>query len=208
MPPARGVNYTVLPFIPCFVNTLELIAALLGVISVWLLVRRNVLAFPIGIVMVILYAVVFYQTKFYADMGLQFIYVIMQAQGWYEWTRGDRDAEDKISIIRLNQRQWMLTAVLLLIGTLLIGYTMHRFTDAALPWVDAFTTSLSLLAQWWMNKKYLENWALWIAVDIIYLYQYTAKALYFTTALYAVFLVLAWMGWQEWRKKAAALPST
>lgn len=182
---------------------LELVAALLGVASVWLLVRRNVLAFPIGIVMVALYTFVFYQAKFYADMGLQVIYIFMQAQGWYEWTRGDRDDEDKITVGRLGHQQWIATVLLLAAGTGVIGYIMQRFTDAALPWIDAFTTSLSLLAQWWMNKKYLENWALWIAVDIIYLYQYTAKALYFTTALYAVFLLLATMGWLEWRKKTA-----
>ena len=76
---------------------------------------------------------------------------------------------------------------------------MGRLTDASLPYVDAFTTMLSLLAQWWLNKKYLENWLLWVAADTVYLYQYAAKGLYLTTALYAVFLVMAIIGYRQWK---------
>jgi nicotinamide mononucleotide transporter len=183
-------------------DVLELIAAILGAISVYFVVQRNILAFPIGIVMVILYVAVFYRAKFYADMGLQIVYVVLQIQGWYEWSRGDRAADDKIAVRNLSQRQWQITGILLIVGTLCIGAAMQRLTDASLPWIDAFTTTLSLLAQWWMNKKFLENWILWIAVDVVYLYQYSYKALYFTTALYAVFLGLAIWGYFEWKKMA------
>lgn len=182
-------------------NWLELTASILGVISVWFVVKRNIWAFPVGIAMVLLYIVIFYEAKFYSDMILQVIYVVMQAQGWYLWTRGDRAADDKIAVGRLNRRQWSVSGVVQVLGTLLLGYTMHRFTDAALPWIDAFTTTMSLLAQWWMNKKYLENWVLWITVDVIYLYQYSTKALYLTTGLYAVFTVLAVIGYFEWKRK-------
>jgi nicotinamide mononucleotide transporter len=182
-------------------DVLELFAAILGAISVYFVVQRNILAFPVGILMVIVYIAVFYRAKFYADMGLQVVYIVMQIQGWYEWSRGDRADDDKIAVRNLSDRQWRVTGLLLAVGTLCIGYTMQRFTDASLPWMDAFTTTLSLLAQWWMNKKFLENWILWIAVDVVYLYQYSYKALYFTTALYAVFLGLAIWGYFEWRKK-------
>lgn len=181
-------------------NTLELIAALLGALSVGLLVVRNVWAFPIGIVMVLLYTVVFYQAKYYADMCLQVAYVVMQAQGWYEWTRGNRDTDDKIAVRRLVPTQWIWVLAALGGGTASIGFALQRFTDASLPWLDAFTTSVSLVAQWCLNKKYLENWALWIFVDVIYLYQYSYKGLYYTTALYAVFLGLAIAGFVAWRK--------
>ncbi|HND89872.1 MAG TPA: nicotinamide riboside transporter PnuC, partial [Saprospiraceae bacterium] len=142
--------------------------------------------------------------KYYGDMALQIVYVIMQAQGWYEWSRGDRDDDNRISVRKLSRPQWALTGAGLLGLTGAIGYLLHRFTDAALPWVDAFTTALSLLAQWWMNKKYLDNWTLWIIADVIYLYQYAYKALYFTTALYAVFLVLAVVGLREWQERYRA----
>ena len=182
-------------------NWLELIAALLGVISVWFVVKRNIWAFPIGIVMVSLYTLIFYQARFYADMVLQGIYVLMQIQGWYEWSRGERAADDRIAIRRMNRRQWAVSALLLVTGTLATGYALQRWTDAALPFVDALTTALSLLAQWWMNRKYLENWLIWILVDAIYLYQYSYKALYLTTLLYAVFLGMAILGYNEWRRR-------
>jgi len=183
-------------------NWLELTAAILGVISVWFVVKRNILAFPIGIGMVLLYIVIFYEAKFYSDMILQVVYVVMQAQGWYLWTRGDRAEDDKIAIGHLNSRQWAISGLVQVFGTLSLGYVMHRYTDAYLPWLDAFTTTMSLLAQWWMNKKYLQNWVLWITVDVIYLYQYSAKALYLTTGLYAVFTMLAIAGYIEWKKKS------
>ncbi|MEZ4920708.1 MAG: nicotinamide riboside transporter PnuC [Saprospiraceae bacterium] len=182
-------------------SILEAIAAGLGVISVWFIVRRNVWAFPIGIVMVSLYILVFYRAKFYADMGLQVIYIGMQIQGWILWTRGKKAIDQKIAIRRLSRIQWLYTLGVILAGTALIGYLLSIKTDAALPYIDALTTVISLTAQWWMNKKYLGNWVLWIVVDCIYLYQYSFKELYLTTGLYAVFLVLAILGYQEWKRE-------
>ena len=98
----------------------------------------------------------------------------------------------------------LLSGALALAGTLLIGYLMNRFTDASLPWLDAGTTSVSLVAQYWLNKKYLENWILWIFVDFVYLYQYGVKELYITMALYAVFLLLAVSGYLNWKKQEVA----
>jgi nicotinamide mononucleotide transporter len=187
-------------------NWLELVAALLGVISVWMVVRRQIWAFPIGIVMVCLYAVIFYQAKFYADTALQGVYVILQAQGWYVWAKSPKASDDRILVRRLRAGQWALTTALAVFGTLAIGYYLKQHTDAALPYVDALTTSVSLIAQWWMNTKYLENWLLWIAVDVVYLFQYSYKALYLTTGLYAVFLVMALIGYREWRGKMAEMP--
>jgi nicotinamide mononucleotide transporter len=117
------------------------------------------------------------------------------------WANSPRADDDRIRVQRLNTAQWLLTAALIIAGTLAAGYVLQQHTDASLPYMDAFTTSVSLLAQWWMNTKYLENWLLWIAVDVVYLFQYSYKALYLTTGLYAVFLVFAVVGYFEWRKK-------
>lgn len=182
-----------------WLNVVEWIASLLGVVSVWLIVRRNVWGFPIGIVMVSLYILVFYQQKFYSDMLLQVAYIGLQLHGWYQWTRGDHDASEKIIPLRLTSQQVLLSGAAVLVGTVVLGYSMSRLTDAALPWVDALTTSLSLTAQVMMNKRYLENWALWIVADVIYLYQYGVKGLYATTGLYFVFLIMAIIGHREWR---------
>ena len=179
----------------------ELIAALLGAISVWLVVKRNVMAFPIGIVMVVIYAWIFFQAKLYSDMLLQFVFAVMQVQGWWVWKHSQHDSDDRIEVRSLSTQQWIYTGLIQLAGTFLLGYSMKRFTDASLPFMDAFATVQSILAQWWMNKRYLESWILWIAVDEVYLIIYGSKALVFTTVLYALFLVMAVIGYLEWRKK-------
>ena len=180
---------------------LELLATILGAICVLLLILRIVWAFPVGIVMSVLYAVIFYEAKFYADMLLQVIYVLMLTQGWYEWHRSAVASDDRIAVGRLNSNQWLATLALTALGAFSIGSIMQTWTDAALPWLDALTTSLSLLAQWWTNKRFLENWLIWIVADVLYLYQYYYKALYLTTGLYALYLFMAVWGYWEWKKR-------
>jgi nicotinamide mononucleotide transporter len=183
-------------------NGLELVASILGIISVWLVVKRDVRAFPIGIAMVLLYIIIFYRARFYSDVLLQVAYVVLQAHGWYVWTHSERPAdEDRIVPLRLSGRQWSWSLAAIAVGTLCLGSIMHALTDAALPWIDALTTSISLTAQVQMNRRYLENWLLWIVADIIYLYQYSAKALYLTTGLYAIFLIMAIIGYREWKAR-------
>jgi nicotinamide mononucleotide transporter len=183
------------------VSPLELFAALLGAISVWLVVQRNVWAFPIGIVMVVLYAWIFYEAKLYSDMLLQVFFVLMQVQGWIDWSRSSKASDDKIVVRTFTPAHWLWVLVVQGLGTLALGYTMHHFTDAAMPWPDAFATVMSISAQWWMNKRFLQNWILWIAVDFLYLFIYFAKGLYATTVLYFVFLLMAVAGYLEWRRK-------
>ena len=182
-------------------NTLELVAAVLGGVSVWLVVRRNILAFPIGIVMVLLYVWIFFQAKLYSDVLLQIFFAVMQVHGWLEWRRGDRADDSKIAVRSLSETQWAWTGGLQLVGFLALGYVMETYTDAAAPYMDAFVAVQSVLAQWWMNKRYVENWVLWIGVDQVAMFLYASKSLWFTTVLYAVFLVMAVAGYVEWRKK-------
>lgn len=182
-------------------SSLELIASLLGALAVWLVVKRNILNFPIGIVMVSLYAWIFWEAKLYSDMLLQGVFAIMQLQGWYLWSRKNaRSEEQELTVRSMQPRQWVLTGAIQLVGTLGLGYLMS-LTDASLPYLDAFAAVQSVLAQWWLNKRYLENWILWIAVDEVYLMIYSYKSLYFTTGLYALFLVMAVAGYLEWRKR-------
>jgi nicotinamide mononucleotide transporter len=184
-------------------HTVELIASILGVISVGLIVARNVLAFPIGIVMVALYVWIFFDARLYSDMLLQCAFVGLQIQGWYHWANSPKKQSDqRIEIRRLSGRQWWITLAILILGTLVLGGVMQRYTNAAIPFLDAGTTTTSLTAQWWMNNRYLDNWFLWIAVDTVYLYQYSSRELYFTTVLYAVFLGMAFYGWRVWVKAA------
>ncbi len=185
-------------------TTLEIIAAILGAISVWLVVLRNVWAFPIGIVMVTMYAWIFYEAKLYSDMLLQVFFFVLQIQGWLDWSRSQKGDDQKIAVRQLSQQQWLLTGGILVVGTVMLGFIVKSvFPDAALPWLDAFAAVVSMLAQWWMNRRYLDNWTLWIAVDALYLYIYYSKGLYATFVLYGIFLAMAVAGYIEWKKKLA-----
>ena len=184
-------------------NWLEIIASLLGVVTVWLVVRRNIWTFPIGIVQVTLAGIVCFQARLYSDALLQVLFGLMQVQGWVLWSRSDRAADDRIAIRSLGPLQWLWTGCVLLAGTFGLGYAMHTWTDADFAYRDAFCTVQSVLAQWWMNKRYLENWVLWIAVNQVYVFMYADKGLKFFAGLYAVFLVQAALGYIQWKQKLA-----
>jgi nicotinamide mononucleotide transporter len=181
----------------------ELVAVLAGVVSVWLIARENVWGWPIGLINVGLFIVVFREAKLYADMGLQVVYVVLCLYGWHAWLRGGPE-HDALTVSRAPARvRWALAAGGIA-ATLIIGTALHRHTDASIPFADAATTSFSLVAQWMQTRKWIENWGIWIAVDVVYVGMYVFKGLYPTAALYTVFLGLAVMGWRYWQR---ALPT-
>ena len=183
-----------------FLDTLELIATAFGVACVWLAVKRSIWTWPTGLVMVSLYIVIFGRAKLYSDMGLQVIYVGLQLYGWWHWLHGGRDGESELPVGRLGSQAlagWIAVSVA---GTAVLGWIMATRTDAALPYPDAFTTVTSLVAQWLMARKALENWSFWIAVDVVAIGVYLAKGLYPTAILYAVFLGMCVVGYREWRE--------
>jgi nicotinamide mononucleotide transporter len=185
------------------VSPLELFAALLGAISVWLSVRQNIWSWPTAIVNVVLYAIVFYEAKLYADMGLQVIYAVLSVYGWYEWLYGGA-GRTELRVTRTGPRLGALLGVIAAIGSGVLGVVLHRATDAALPFMDSFLSSTSLVAQWMMTKKLLENWLVWIGVDVLYVGMFIFKGLYLTAGLYAVFLGLAVRGYIDWRRSMRA----
>ena len=175
----------------------EVIATLLGVISVGLLVRQNIWCWPTGIVMVTLYIFIFYDARLYSDMGLQGAYVVMQAYGWWHWLHG-REGEVELPVTRVTPSAasgWVAVGVF---GTAGLGTVMARYTDADLAYWDAATTVMSLVAQYLQARKVLECWLVWIAVDVLAIGIYLYKDLHVTTLLYAVFLGLATWGYLSW----------
>ena len=183
-------------------SRLELFAAIVGAISVWLSVRQNILSWPTAIVNVVLYALVFYQAKLYADMGLQVVYAALSIYGWYEWLYGG-EGRTTLHVTRTSPRLAALLALIALSGSAVLGTLLRHATDAALPYMDSFLSSTSLVAQWMMTRKKLENWLVWIAVDVLYVGMFLFKGLYLTAGLYAVFLALAVRGYLDWRRSMA-----
>ena len=180
-------------------SALEWVAVAFGVASVWLTVRQNPWCWPLGIVNVALFAWLFWRERLYADAGLQVVYVAVCVYGWWAWVRGG-PGEGPLRVSRVPRQTSLL---LLTTGALLavaLGLGLKRATDAALPFWDAGTTAFSLVAQWMQARKWLENWILWILVDVVYVGMYLAKGLRLTAGLYAVFVVLAVLGLRAWAR--------
>ena len=180
-------------------NRWEVLAVVFGIVSVYLSTREHIWSWPTALVNVGLYFVVFYEAKLYADMGLQVVYFGLSLYGWYEWLYGGANRTE----LHVSRTTRPLGVRLLIIGIVcaaVLGTLLARFTDAALPYVDSATTSTSLVAQWMMTRKILENWAVWMAVDVVYVGMFIFKHLYLTAGLYTVFFVLAAMGYVQWKR--------
>lgn len=178
-------------------TTIEVLGAVFGFLAVYFTIRQNILCWYFGLVQVTLYCFVFYTSKLYSDMMLHIIYIFLQFFGWYSWKYGGTN-QSKLRVKSITKATlWIVVTVL---GTLILGYMMQLNTDASFPYADAFTTVASLVAQYLMIKKVLGSWLFWIVVDIVAIGIYAYKGLYFTTILYAVFLVMAIIGYFEWKK--------
>jgi nicotinamide mononucleotide transporter len=180
------------------VSTIEIAAAIFGVVGVYLSVRQNIWNWPVGIVGVGLYVAVFFEARLYADMGLQVIYILLALYGWYQWLYGG-PGRTALPVTRATVRELAVGVTVGVAGAWAIGALLARFTNASLPHLDAALTSASLVAQWMATRKLLENWLLWIAADIVYVGMFIFKRLYPTAVLYVVFTALAIWGYAQWR---------
>ena len=181
---------------------LEILGTVTGFLCVALTVRRNIWCWPIGIVSVIAYALLFVQIKLYADAGLQGFFFVTSIQAWYWWAKGQVD--DSLPVTWLTATQRWICAAVTLAAVALCGWLFAHYTDAHLPYWDAIASGGSVTAQILLMRKKIENWHLWLFVDVLYVGIYIYKQVYLTAGLYAVFLMLAWLGLREWR--AAARP--
>lgn len=182
-------------------NPLEIIAVALGIANVGLLVRRSIWNYPFGMAMVALYFVIFREARLYGEAGLQVFFFLVQGWGWWLWARAG-------GLARMVSVSWMgwparIGGVLLVAAASLgIGWAMARYTDAALPYADATIAGASVVAQVLLAMRRTENWALWIAIDVLSIWVYINRALYLTAGLYVVFLGLAIAGLIAWAKAA------
>jgi nicotinamide mononucleotide transporter len=184
-------------------DPLELTAVLFGLVSVYLSAREHIVSWPTAIVNVAIFAVLFWRAKLYADAALQLVYLALSVYGWYEWLFGGAQ-HSRLQVSRATRRQWVIVIPLFLFGGLLLGALLDRYTDSPVPYFDAMLTSASLVAQWMMTRKLLENWLIWIAADLVYVPLFIQRGLPFTAVQYAVFLLLAALGWHGWRQSLRA----
>lgn len=181
------------------VNPYEAGAVTFGLASVLLLARQKIWGWPIGLVNVTLFAIVFFQARLYASMTLQLMFFGLCFYGWYSWLRGGTGhGRLPVSYAPRRALAWLFAGGVA--GAAVLGATLFHHTDASLPFLDAATMSFSLVAQSMQARKWIENWFVWFAVDIVYVGMYSAKQLYLTAGLSAVFMGLAVFGYLEWRR--------
>jgi len=187
-------------------SPIEVIAAVVGFVCVWLTVKQRVECWPVGLVQVVLYLYIFLGAQLYSDAILQAIYIPMQIYGWWAWThvRPDRTS---LKVTRLTAPEFAAWILVCAAGAAAVGWVMANRTDASLPYPDATAAVMSLAAQWLMSRKRLESWLLWICVDVLSIGIFSYKEMYPTLVLYCVYLVLATMGYLEWRKTMRAASS-
>ena len=179
---------------------LEGTAVCFGLVSVYLSTRENIWSWPTAIVNVGLYSVLFFREKLYADMGLQVIYLLLSIYGWYEWLYGGENRSE-LRVSRITARLAMRLTGIGVVGSAVLGTLLYRTTDASLPYLDSTLSVFSLIAQWLMTRKVLENWVIWIALDVVYVWMFIfLKHLNFTAFQYAVFLALAVLGFRDWKR--------
>ena len=185
-------------------NWMEVLGLITGLLCVWLLIRENVLTFPIGLIYAVLTVVVVYNEKLYADVFLNVYYVGMNAYGWFFWLRGggDRRIESRLQVGSVTQKQIVWLTSILVIGSAVMGYALTSYTDADLAYPDSFTTVASFIAMYMSAKKFLESWYLWFIVDVIQVILYLIKGIELYALLYFIYLVMAFFGWKAWKTSA------
>jgi nicotinamide mononucleotide transporter len=188
-------------------NWIEMFAALLGIISVWYARKENILVFPFGIVNVLIYIYICFTARLYANAGINAVYLISNIYGWYMWARKDEN-NGSLQITRNTSKQnvwsWVSVVVVYVAAFFVLreaNKTDPDYLHSYLPYIDSFNTSFFLVATILMAVKKAENWVFWIIGDLVSIPIFISQGLYFTGIQYTVFLVLAILGWIEWKKK-------
>ena len=186
------------------VTWLEVVAFVLALGTVALNIRVDPRAWPLAIASSLLYLLLFWNSRLYGDASLQIFFAFVAAWGWWQWLRGT-DAEGRALRVRgLGARGRVGVLVAIAIAWPATALFLRRFTDTDVPWWDAFPTAASVVGQWLLGRKYVENWPAWLLVNVVAATLFAYKGLWLTTALYAVFVAMSAAGWLAWRRLAAA----
>lgn len=183
-------------------NKIEVLGALLGLLYIFFSIRQHILTWPTGLFTSLLYTAVFFQSGFYADMGLQVYYVAISIYGWYYWLKGNKkgNTDDQVLVTRISRKLLLKLVIVTVLIYAVILFILIRFTDSTVPIMDSLTTALSITATWMLAKKYIEHWLIWIFVDLVSAGLYIYKDLWPTVLLFIVYTIMAVIGYNEWKK--------
>jgi nicotinamide mononucleotide transporter len=183
---------------------LEIVAVALSIAMVVCNMRVNPLGWPLAIVASLLYFALFWNSKLYGDASLQIFFVVIAAWGWWQWLHGTAADGQPLQVRTLGRQGRINALAAVLIGWPAIGWFLKNYTDTDVPWWDAFPTAASIVGQWLLARKYVENWATWVVVNIVSVALFAYKGLWLTTALYVAFVLMSVAGWRAWQRVLAA----
>ena len=178
----------------------ELVAVVFGLLYVWYMKKENILAYPFGIINVLIYVYICFISRLYAYAAINLFYFIMSVYGWYNWTRKTPE-KDPIRISRCSHTEWILNVLAVVVFFGILWLLLSRFTDSLIPVLDALTTAIYIVGMWLLARKKLENWIYWIIGDVISIGLFAWEKLYFSSFQFLVFTIIAVFGYIEWKKK-------
>jgi nicotinamide mononucleotide transporter len=185
------------------VTWLEVIAFVLAIVMVLLNMRVNPIAWPLAIISSLLYFALFWDSRLYGDASLQIFFAVIALWGWWQWLRGKEADGAALHVRSLPARgRWQLLAALA-VAWPATGLFLKYYTNTDVPWWDAFPTAASVIGQWLLGRKYVENWLAWVVVNVVSVGLFAYKGLWLTTLLYALFIAMSWMGWRAWKRMLA-----
>ena len=182
------------------VSWVEIVAFVLAIAMVVLNMRVNPFAWPLACISSLLYFALFWNSRLYGDASLQVFFAVLALWGWWQWLRGTAADGGALQVRQLppSARWWLIAA--LAAAWPATGLFLKTFTDTDVPWWDAFPTAASVIGQWLLGRKYLENWLAWIAVNVVSVGLFAYKGLWLTTLLYTLFIAMAFAGWRAWQR--------
>jgi len=184
-------------------NWIEIVGAILSLIYLYLSISQKVSLWFFGIVSSVFYIVVFFQSKLYADMSLQFYYVVISVYGWINWKHGKSGDKEELPTTKASGTLLIKISIATGLIYLVYYFVLAKFTDSTIPKVDSLVGALSIIGTWMLARKLLENWIVWIVVDGLCVGLYIYKELYPTTVLFAIYTAMSVIGYRQWKKSLA-----
>ena len=186
---------------------LQIVGVALGVIYLYLEYKANIWLWVVGIVMPIVHGVLYFRSGLYADCSMQIYYILAGLYGMAVWRKGasrQHKGDNSTGITATPMKMWGVIFTLYVVLHTAIYYLLITFTDSSVPFWDAMTTALCIVAYWMLSRKFVEQWLVWLAVDVITVGLYIHKDIPLTASLYALYCVLAIVGYRRWRKMMRA----
>ena len=186
---------------------IEILGTIVGIVYLWLEYKANIYLWLVSIIMPAIYLYIFYVAGLYADFAINIYYLLIAIYGWLAWKYGfklfslkkENNRVEVLKISSIPKKLWIRLFLVYVLLQLLITWVLVTYTNSDVPWLDSFTTSVSIIAMWLLARKYVEQWLVWIIVDVVCVGLYIYKDLYFTSALYALYAIIAVFGYFKWR---------